>query len=162
MREGVLETIEMDEADEFRRFLLALCPGQALRAQCELEVLLHGHPGEKRGLLVNQQPLGIGACNGMSVDRDVAAAGRDVSSQGVQQCGFTAPGRSKQTHEFSRVDIQIDVLQRLDVVAVAVSELRDGNLRHAPWPPLPWHEETFGMESIRDFLQEARHERPSY
>ncbi len=68
----------------------------------------------------------------MSVDRDVAAAGRDVSSQGVQQCGFTAPGRSKQTHEFSRVDIQIDVLQRLDVVAVAVSELRDGNLRHAP------------------------------
>jgi hypothetical protein len=60
------------------------------------------------------------------------------------------------------VDIQIDVLERLDVVAVAVSEPRDGNLRHAPWPPLPWHEEAFGMESIRDFLEETRHERPSY
>src|ERR1700736_4872076 len=114
----------MDPSDEFIGALLALLERESLGSKREFQVLFDRHPREKGCFLVHQKPLWTGSGDGVSIDRDMPSARGDVPGEGIEQGRFAAARRPQKTDELPRVDVEVDVLKDLDVVAVAMPNLR--------------------------------------
>ena len=151
MRQRVTESLEVDQGDVFARHPLALASRKALGSKREFEVLLDGQPREERRLLEHQEPLRAGAIDRAPIDRNVPAAGSEMPGQGVEQSGFAAPRWAEQANELTGVNVDVDVLQRLDV-RVAVPQLRDGDLGEAR-AALKGDEQTTAGETTQDLLK---------
>ncbi len=118
MRLAFAETAELDEFQHGRHPFGDLRLWHAVLLQAECDVLLHGHV-RKQGVRlehhVDRTFIRGHARHVLAVDEDAAGTGGLETAQHPQQCGLTAPGRAEKTEYFTFVDLQRDVVDRIEI-----------------------------------------------
>ena len=92
-------------------------------AQAEGHVVPHRGPREDAVLLEDEDAPRVGAADLDPVDGDHARVGRLEAADDVEQRGLAAARRPEQAHELARGDAQVDVLQHLELVVLALERL---------------------------------------
>ena len=87
--------------------------------QTEGDVFFYRQPGEERGVLKDQPPLGRGAADLRAVHRDAAQRGRDQPGHQPEDGGFSAAGGPHQRDELAAGHGYAHILQRVgDLIAL--------------------------------------------
>ena len=90
------------------------------------QVLFHRHAGEDAAPFRNNRhrlahdsgSLPVG--NVFTIEHNPPAGGARVAAQGAEQRGFARAVGANQGHDFPLIDMQADVVQRLDLAVVRV------------------------------------------
>ena len=104
------------QAHQFQHFAhapLAFGLGQPLNGEAKSDVLSHAHVGEEGVILensVNGAFVGGHVGDGQALKQDFAAGGLLKPGDEAQGGGFTAAAGSQEGKEFSRGDVQVDVV----------------------------------------------------
>src|SRR5439155_16665322 len=88
VRERILESVQTDQVDEMGNALADLCPRRARELQAVGHVPVDGLPGEQPEALEDHRHLGERTRHRLTVDADLAFAGRDQSLEAAQERGL--------------------------------------------------------------------------
>jgi hypothetical protein len=72
--------------------------------------------------LKDEYPAGIRALHDFVVHADFAAGGGEKSRHGVQECGFSATGRTQETDKLTICHREVDVFQNRDSLSAAMED----------------------------------------
>jgi hypothetical protein len=118
---GVLEPLE---PDQLHVVLDAARPlGVRQIEQAEPDVPLHGQPGEHAVLLEDDHPPPIRPDDRLAVDAHLPGGRLVEAGHDVEQRGLAAPGGADHHHQLAFVDLEIDALEDVDLLAVAPEHL---------------------------------------
>ena len=117
VREGLGEFFQ---ADQRQRVVDApRCSLQkAARFESERGVAPHGAPRIERRILEDHDARRVGSRHLGAVDQETAAARTVEAGDQAQQGGLAAAARSEQGDEFAGLDLEGDILQHRQIVAV--------------------------------------------
>ncbi len=114
----MFESLQADQLHVVGDATLPFGAGQLRQAKAD--VALDCQPGKDPAFLKDKDAALIGACHGFSIDRDGTAGGREKSSHCIQQRRFSASGGPDQADKFTIRDVEIDIFERSDALAVGM------------------------------------------
>ena len=129
----VAEAAEADRLEHLGGALAALGPADALHLQAVLDVLLHGEVREQRVVLedgVDVAVVGRRARDVLSAEQHRTARRQFEPGDHAQHGGLARPRRPEQREELALADLEVDVVDRDDlvgVVAVATEGLAEAH-----------------------------------
>src|SRR6202030_4376253 len=112
MRKGAFVALQVHQLDRLRDPALPFVPGNALVAQAEPDVVVHGLPGKQRELLKHDGAVGPGAAHAAAIDAD-RPSGRKLEAGDQAQAGGLAAARwPDDRDELAVGDDEVDPLER--------------------------------------------------
>ena len=118
VREMALEAGEPDHLDQRLRDLAPRLARHALELEAELDVVLHGAPGQQPELLEHHRAVGAGPGDRLAVHADVAGVRLDQPEQDIEEGALAAAGGADDRQELALADVDVEVLQRAHRPAV--------------------------------------------
>ena len=106
--------ISISGCDTWRR----ASPAMPLSSRPELDVVLHGAPGQQAELLEHHRPVGARAGDRLAVHPDIAGIRPDQAEQDIEEGALAAAGGADDRQEFAFADVDVEVLQRAHRPAV--------------------------------------------
>jgi hypothetical protein len=88
-----------------------------LHAQAERHVVEHRHVAKQRVVLEHETHVALAHMHVggvLAAEQDAAGVGRFQAGDDAQQRGLAAARRAQQRDQFAGVDVQVDVLQRVE------------------------------------------------
>ena len=110
--------LRFTRSSSWSAFSVALGARELADLQRELDVAARGEPREQRRLLEHQRGAGVAGVDG-------ARARAVEPGDDVEQRALAAAGRAEQAHELARRDVERDVVERVQRVALGAEDLRD-------------------------------------
>src|SRR6202161_3106174 len=133
------------------------------RVQTSRDVFPDGRPGEKRGILKDEDPRGVGPVDSDTVGSNRACCRSIKAGHKTQQGRFAAARGAEQRYEFSRRDAEIDGLKNLEAYALQVEGMvQVANVdRYAATDSTPLHAQRSrrGRHQMNPFCQTSSRSR---
>ncbi|MOA07159.1 hypothetical protein D3C78_1268420 [compost metagenome] len=132
-RVAVGEPVQLHHVQQLVDLLGDLLLGRALalglHAQAEGNVVEHGHVAEQGVVLEHEADVAVAHVvlgDVLAVEHDAAHVRGFQAGDDPQQGGLAAAGRAEQRHQLAAVDIQVDLVERLEGVEV-LADVADFN-----------------------------------
>src|SRR4030088_3057932 len=108
---AVLVSGEMHQTQKVSSLLFPLRLVYPSHLHAELAILAHRKPWKQSELLKNQNAVGAGTMDRLTVDKHLAGSGLVQADNQMQQCRLAAAGRPDDAEKLSCFHLQIDVVE---------------------------------------------------
>ena len=117
-----LVAVQAHQVDRAQRPLSPPRGGHPPGLQPDLNVLLHGEPGEQRERLEHHRGVAVGAYQPLAAEENLALGRCDQAGDAPQQGGLAAAAAAEQRDELALIDVQRDAIQHRHRLAVRAGE----------------------------------------
>src|SRR5216684_2424924 len=111
MRVAVFELSEMHQTQKVSSLLFPLGLAHSFHLHAELDILADRKPWKQSQLLKNQNTVGAGTMDRLTVDQHLAGSWLVQAGDQMEECRFAAAGRSNDAQKFPCLHLQINVIE---------------------------------------------------